>query len=78
MPWKWSTPVDLRMEFITRLHKGERITDLCREYGISRKTGHKLKNRHEELGPMGLEDQSRAPKHTPHRTSPELVELVLN
>lgn len=34
MPWKSSTPVDLRMEFITRLHKGERIADLCREYGI--------------------------------------------
>ncbi len=77
VPWKSSTPVDLRMEFITRLHKGERITDLCREYGISRKTGHKLKNRYEEFGVVGLEDQSRAPKTTPHRTSPELVKLVL-
>lgn len=65
------------MEFITRLRKGERITDLCREYGISRKTGHKLKKRHEELGAVGLVDQSRAPRHVPHRTTPELVELVL-
>ena len=77
MPWKSSTPVDLRMEFITRLHKGERITDLCSEYGISRKTGHKLQNRYEEFGATGLVDQSRAPKHVPHRTTPELVELVL-
>jgi hypothetical protein len=39
MPWKASTPVDLRKEFIVRLERGERVTDLCREYGLSRKTG---------------------------------------
>jgi len=65
------------MEFITRLRAGERITELCREFGISRKTGHKLKRRWEQLGPAGLGDQSRAPKHIPHRTTPEILELVL-
>src|SRR5439155_26097908 len=65
------------MEFRARLNKGERMTDLCVEYGISRKTGHKLKKRYEELGVRGLEDQSRAPKHIPHRTPPEVIELVI-
>lgn len=77
MPWNGRTPVDLRLEFIARLNNGERMTDLCVEYGVSRKTGHKLKARYEELGPPGLEDQSRAPKVIPHRTAPEVVALIL-
>jgi len=77
VPWKGKSLVDLRMEFMARLSRGERMTDLCVEYGVSRKTGHKLKRRYEELGVAGLEDQSRAPKHIPHRTSEEIVDLVV-
>jgi transposase InsO family protein len=77
MPWKARKPVDLRMEFVARLRRGERITDLCREFGISRKTGHKLKKRFDVQGVEGLLDRSRAPKVIPHRTRPELVELML-
>jgi len=51
--------------------------DLCREYGISRKTGHKIKARFEQLGTAGLFDESRAPKHVPHKTRPEVEELVV-
>ena len=54
------------------------MTDLCVAYGISRKTGHKLKKRYEQLGATGLFDQSRAPRHIPHKTAPEVLELVLN
>ena len=43
MPWKARKPVDLRMEMMVRLSNGEKLTDLCREYGISRKTGEKFK-----------------------------------
>lgn len=53
------------------------MTDLCREFGISRKTGNKFKARFERLGAAGLEDQSRAPHVIPHKTPPELMELVL-
>ena len=77
MPWKARKPVDLRMEMIVRLSRGERLTDLCREYGISRKTGEKFKRRFREVGPTGLEDQSRAPRAIPHKTPPELVEVLL-
>lgn len=77
MPWRASRPVDLRIEFITRLQRGERMSDLCREYGVSRKTGHKIKKRFERNGAVGLVDESRAPKHIPHRTSPEVAELVV-
>ena len=77
MPWKARKPVDLRMEMMVRLSRGERLTDLCREYGISRKTGEKFKRRFREVGPTGLEDQSRAPRAIPHKTPPELVEVLL-
>src|SRR5262252_855638 len=77
VPWKVSTPVDLRMEMIVRLGRGEKLTDLCREYGISRKTGEKFKKRFKACGVAGLEDQSRAPKVIPHKTPPEIVELLI-
>ena len=77
MPWKARKPVDLRMEMMVRLGGGEKLTDLCREYGISRKTGEKFKRRFRDLGPAGLTDQSRAPKLIPHKTPPELVEVLL-
>lgn len=77
MPWKTKTPVDLRSEFMKRVLKGETVTELCREYGISRKTGDKFKQRFKRLGEAGLLDQSRAPKVIPHRTSPEVVKLLI-
>lgn len=77
MPWKSRTPLDLRAEFMNRVMRGERVTDLCREYGISRKTGDKFKQRFKRLGVVGLADQSRAPKVIPHRTPPELVEIIV-
>lgn len=77
MPWKTKSPVDLRTEFMNRVMRGERIADLCREYGVSRKTGDKYKKRYERLGEAGLLDQSRAPKVIPHRTPPELVEVLV-
>lgn len=69
--------MDLRIEFMNRVLRGERVTDLCREYDISRKTGDKFKQRFKRLGLAGLADQSRAPKVIPHRTPPELVEIIV-
>jgi transposase len=37
------------------------MTDLCREFGISRKTGYKIFNRYKEEGLIALEDRSRRP-----------------
>lgn len=78
MPWKSKTPVDLRIEFMNRVMKGESVSELCRAYGISRKTGDKFKQRFKRLGEAGLLDQSRAPKVIPHRTPPELVKLIVD
>jgi transposase len=34
--------------------EGESMTDVCREFGISRKTGYKLFERYREEGPVAL------------------------
>lgn len=77
MPWKVSSPVKERMEFVVRLERGERMTDLCREYGISRKTGYKFWERYQRLGIAGLPDASRAPRRVFRRISPEIEALVV-
>jgi len=78
MPWKESCHVHERMLFVARLEKGERMTDLCREFGISRKTGYKIHARYKEKSVVGLYDLKRAPEHIPHRTTPEVAERLVS
>lgn len=65
------------MKFVARLRSGERMSDLCREFGISRKTGYKLAQRFEQYSAVGLFDQRRAPERIPHRTSDAVAELLV-
>ena len=53
--------MDERLRFVARRLEGESMTDLCREFGISRKTGYKIFNRYKEEGLIALEDRSRRP-----------------
>lgn len=77
MPWKEVTAVNERMEFVARLKAGERMSDLCREYGISRKTGYKFEQRYEEHGPGGLYDFSRRPRRLARQISVGIQTLIL-
>ncbi len=42
--------MDERLRFVARLLEGEAMTDLCIEFGISRKTGYKLYERYKQSG----------------------------
>jgi hypothetical protein len=53
--------MDERLKFIARLLDGEKMAELCREFGISRKTGYKILTRYDEIGLEGLTDRSRRP-----------------
>jgi transposase InsO family protein len=77
MPWKVSHFMNERMAFLTRLLKGERMTDLCEEFGISRKTGYKFRDRYQLLGSAALEDQSRAPKRVARKTSDAVAQMLV-
>ena len=51
MPWTETRVVDQRTEFVLRvLSNRERFGNLCREFGVSRKTGYKWKERFFEDG----------------------------
>ena len=67
-----------RMRFLLAVQAGdESMAELCRRFGISRKTGYKWLGRFDAAGAGGLADQSRAPHHRPHAVAPTVREAVL-
>ena len=74
MPWKEADVVEQRMEAVVRRLRGERVSDLSREYGVRPKTIHKWVGRYQEEGAPGLFDQPRRPHHSPRRIS-KVMEL---
>lgn len=79
MPWKEETTMSLRYEFVT-LATGEdaNIRKLCRQYGISPKTGYKWIHRYRQNGFDGLEGLSRRPRRSPGKTICAVEREVLN
>ncbi|CAN7518586.1 helix-turn-helix domain-containing protein [Rhizobium leguminosarum] len=55
--------MDERLKFVARVLDGEKIAPLCSEFGISRKTGHKIISRYNTCGLEGLTDRSRPYRH---------------
>lgn len=77
MPWAAVSIMSLREEFVILAGTASNFTDLCRRYGISRKTGYKWLKRWAESGATGLADASRRPHSSPGRTPTEWEERVL-
>lgn len=50
MPWKECKPMDERLKFVARLLDGEKMSVVCREFGISRPTGYKIFTRYKDYG----------------------------
>ncbi len=76
MPWKESSVMEERLRFVARLLEGEAMSDVCRQFGVSRKTGYKLLNRYREEGPLALCDRSRRPVRYANQL-PEQVERLI-
>ena len=74
MPWECKTVEDQRREFAQAAMYCKNFSALCREFGITRRTGLKWKERYTACQP--LTDRSRKPHTTPTRT-PEEVELLI-
>jgi transposase-like protein len=62
--------MDERMQFVARRLAGEAMSELCREFGISRKTGYKIFERYQECGVQGLTDRRPQEGATITRRSP--------
>ena len=71
MPWEQKTVIEQREEFVSLAVQGGNFSALCREWGISTKTGYKWVRRF--LEGEELDDRSRRPKQVSNRT-PEAVE----
>ena len=78
MPWRETCQMDERTQFIARVLAGEdEMTALCREYGISRKTGYKWLGRYRGEGAAGLRERSHAPVRHGQAHDVAVVQAVL-
>ena len=77
MPWKECSVMDERLRFVARLLDGEALTDVCREFGISRKTGYKIFDRYKEHGLEALTDRCRRPIRYANQLPPQIESLIL-
>ncbi len=77
MPWKECQIVEERLRFIARLLDGEKMAGLCREFGISRKTGYKIFNRYKDCGIDGLTDRSRRPYRHANQLPMQIEKLIV-
>ena len=78
MPWLECSPVDLRIQFVAEWRIGVfTMTELCAQYGISRKTGYKWIDRSEHSGHSGLADRSRRPHQSPRATPAAVINAIV-
>jgi putative transposase len=78
VPWKDASPMEQRLEFVVRWSKHEvTVAELCRLFGISRKTGYYWLAHYAADGLDGLQRHSRAPHHHPNAISEEVSAAVL-
>ena len=77
MPWKASSVMEERLRFVARLLDGEAMTDVCRDFGVSRKTGYKIFDRYKEYGLEALTDRSRRPVRYANQLPVQIESLII-
>lgn len=69
MTWKDTCPMQEKIQFIsTYLSNSFTVSELCRRFNISRKTGYKWLARYESEGVDGLKERSKS-NHEPHNAT---------
>lgn len=77
MPWKESRKMDEKLRFVSRYLDGESISSLCREFEISRVTGHTILNRYKESGIEAFTDRSRRPYRLANKLPFQVEALIV-
>lgn len=77
MPWRESSVMEERLRFVARLLDGEGMSAVCREFGISRKTGYKIWDRYREEGLDALCDRSRRPVRYANQLPGQIERLIV-
>lgn len=78
MPWRECSVMEERLRFVARLLEGEGMSAVCRDFGISRKTGYKIFNRYKEEGLYALTDRSRRPVRYANQLPEPVERLILS
>lgn len=79
MPWDIKGVMALKEDFVLKVKEGRyNLSQLCREYGISRPTAYKWLARYDTDGSAGLFDRSRRPLHAPLRTEEHFIDIILS
>lgn len=77
MPWSTPSAMSLRYEFVRDVVRNRKsFRELCRDYGISEKTGHKWRQRFAEGGATALADRSHAPHVPAHQVPRALIARI--
>src|SRR3982074_2075330 len=77
MPGEASSVMEERLRFVARLLDGEAMTDVCRDFGVSRKTGYKIFDRYKEHGLVALSDRSRRPVRYANQLPEQIEGLIV-
>ncbi len=77
MPWKASSVREEHLRFVARLLEGESMSEVCRSFGISRKTGYKVFNRYKQEGPQALCDRSRRPIRCAKQLPDQIEQMIV-
>lgn len=78
MAWKDVNPMEERIRFVLKAAREKvSFSDLCQEFGVSRKTGYKWLDRYEKYGLEGMRELSRRPLTSPNALEDWLVELII-
>ena len=77
MPWKECSVMDERVRFVAMVLGGESMSDACRLFGISRKTGYKFLNRYKQEGPEAFSDRSRRPVRYANQLPVQVESLIV-
>lgn len=79
MPWARTDVSEQRVKFVVRAaSRKEHMSELCREFGVSRPTGYRWRRRYEQAGSVtGVVERSRRPQRSPAQTQPACEEQVV-
>jgi len=77
MPWKECSVMEDRLRFIARRLEGEGMRRLCREFGISRKTGYRIFHRYKAEGANATSDRPRRPWRYANQLPAQLEAMIV-
>jgi putative transposase len=79
MVWLETCGVEERMRFVMAVEEQtDAFAVVCRQFGVSRKTGYKWLERYQSTGFAGLLERSRAPLHRPNTVTDVIADRCLS